>query len=304
MNIPARLRGAIYGLTAASLWGGMYVVSSEVLKVIPPFMLLSMRLILGGFALAILARLTGDSLLLPRRATRNLFAVGILGSGISLGAQFIGTALSNAANGAVITSASPAFIVLFAYLLLREQLTFTRIAAVILASIGVLIVLDLSTLRLDSALLQGNLALALAAVTWGAYSVLIRLVSANYPTLTITFYAVVGGLAVSIPAAVVEAIGSPVGTLTVPILLGVLYLGFAATAFALFLWNRAFALVEASTASLFFFAQPFVGVLLSVLLQGTQISPALAIGGALIMFGVLLSMRQPDPVRVESEVQV
>lgn len=35
------------GLCAASIWGGMYVVSKVVLEVIPPFALLTTRLILG-----------------------------------------------------------------------------------------------------------------------------------------------------------------------------------------------------------------------------------------------------------------
>ena len=41
------VRGAIYGIAAAAIWGGMYVVSDEVLKVIPPFTLLLMRLVIG-----------------------------------------------------------------------------------------------------------------------------------------------------------------------------------------------------------------------------------------------------------------
>ena len=35
------------GLIAAALWGGMYVVSKVVLDVIPPFSLLTTRLIFG-----------------------------------------------------------------------------------------------------------------------------------------------------------------------------------------------------------------------------------------------------------------
>ncbi len=39
--------GIIAGITAASIWAGMYVVSKVVLEVIPPFSLLIMRLVLG-----------------------------------------------------------------------------------------------------------------------------------------------------------------------------------------------------------------------------------------------------------------
>jgi drug/metabolite transporter (DMT)-like permease len=61
----------------------------------------------------------------------------------------------------------------------------------------------------------------------------------------------------------------------------------------MWLWNRAFALVSASTASLFFFAQPLVGALLSAVLLGQQMTPALWIGAALIVAGVLVALVSP-----------
>jgi drug/metabolite transporter (DMT)-like permease len=214
----------------------------------------------------------------------------VVGYAISLGAQFVGTSLSTAINGAVITSASPAFILLFAWILLREPLTPIRVGSVALASVGVLIVLDLNNLKLGSDTLAGNLALALAALSWGAYSVLVRRVSASYSTLTISAYALLGGLMLDVPLMLRELATTPVAPLNVNLILGILYLGVVSTAFAMWLWNRAFALVEASIASLFFFAQPLVGVLLSTWLLGQALTPELVIGGLLIIGGVVLSM--------------
>ena len=42
------LVGILCGLGAASIWGGMYVVSKVVLDIIPPFSLVSLRLLLGA----------------------------------------------------------------------------------------------------------------------------------------------------------------------------------------------------------------------------------------------------------------
>src|SRR5688572_19250939 len=98
-----RTLGAIYGILAASIWGGMYVVSDVVLERIPPFTLLTMRLLLGLLVLGILLYRQKPSL--PNGKTlREILAVGIVGFGISLGAQFVGTDLSTAVNGALITS--------------------------------------------------------------------------------------------------------------------------------------------------------------------------------------------------------
>ncbi len=45
--------GVFAGIAAASIWGGMYVVSKIVLEVIPPFALLTIRLAMGAAALGL-----------------------------------------------------------------------------------------------------------------------------------------------------------------------------------------------------------------------------------------------------------
>ncbi len=285
------LRGAIYGLTAAAIWGGMYVVSDVVLKIIPPFTLLTIRLLLGLLSLGIVVWWKRAALRFPtRREIATLLAVGFVGFGISVGAQFVGTDRSTAVNGSLVTSASPAFILIFAALILREKLTLQRIAAVILASIGVVIIIDPSKADFGSATFFGDLALAVAAVTWGLYSVLVRKVSVNLDTLVVTVFAFVGGLFLTIPAALIEVQSRPIGTIDGGVILGILYLGIVSTAGAMWLWNRSFALVDASIASLFFFAQPLVGGVLSVLLLNQEVTGNLLWGGFFIIIGVLLSV--------------
>jgi drug/metabolite transporter (DMT)-like permease len=289
------LRGAIYGLSAAAIWGGMYVVSDVVLRVIPPFALLSMRLVLGLLVLIPLwwwsQRGGMDAFRLPMgNDALRLLGVGLLGFGVSIGAQFVGTDLSTAINGSLVTSASPAFILIFALIILKERLTATQIIAVVLATLGVLIILDPTQAQFGSDTFTGDMALAIAAITWGLYSVLVRLVSRQFDTLLVTIYAFIGGLFLTLPTALIERASRPIGEIDLPVMLGILYLGVVSTAGAMWLWNRSFALVDASIASLFFFAQPVVGALLSVVLLGQTFTPALAFGSFLIGVGLLLSL--------------
>lgn len=297
------LRGAIYGLMAAAIWGGMYVVSDVVLKTIPPFTLLTIRLLLGILVLAPMVwwghRYSG--LRLPtQRELLTVLGVGMIGFGISVGAQFVGTDKSTAINGALVTSSSPAFILLFAALILRERLTFQRISAVLLATVGVFIIIDLSKANFSSETFQGDIALTVAAVTWGLYSVLVRRVSQTLDTLVVTLFAFCGGLLVTVPASALELQSRAIGQVDGGTLLGILYLGIVSTAGAMWLWNRAFALIDASVASLFFFAQPLVGAFLSVILLDQQVKPNLWVGSALIALGVLLSLRPPKAEVVAS----
>ncbi len=299
------LRGAVYGSSAAAIWGGMYVVSDVVLRTIPPFSLLTIRLLLGVLVLTpLVLRQFRDA---TKRPTRHkivrMLGVGIVGFGISVGAQFVGTDKSTAVNGTLVTSSAPAFILVFAALILHERLTIWRIAAVALATIGVLVIIDPANANFSSDTFAGDLALALAAVTWGLYSVLVRRVSARLDTLVITFFAFLGGLLLIVPAAAIELTQRSVGVIDFPTILGILYLGVISTAVAMWLWNRAFALVDAAAASLFFFAQPLVGTILSVLLLDQQMTSSLWIGSALIGLGVLLAITHTGR-RLSSEIPI
>ncbi len=286
------LRGALYGLTAAAIWGGLYVVSDQVLTIIPPFTLLTIRLVLGLMVLGMTLPFRRGKMRWPKLGEGlQLLGVGLVGFGLSVGAQFVGTDLSNAVNGALVTSASPAFILIFAALILGEKLTLQRITAVTLATVGVIVIIDLNRVDLTSDTFIGNLVLASAAVTWGLYSVLVKKVTTDkLDTIIVTFFVFIGGLLLTFPAALIELPQRPVGQIDLNVLLGVLYLGIVSTAVAMWLWNRAFALVEASMASLFFFAQPLVGAALGVLI-GQPLTSALIVGSLLITLGVLLSVQ-------------
>lgn len=289
-----KLIGALSGFTAAAIWGGMYVVSSYVFKsqAFEPFTLLVLRLIIGVATLAPIAAWRGE-LRYTRDQVRSLLGVGFVGYSISLGLQFVGTKLSGAANGALITSASPAFIVLFAFLILREQLTRFRIIALVLATIGVVIVVfDPTQVQLG---LWGNVALLGAALTWGLYSVLVKWVGAKgLSTLAITVMVLIGGLPLTIPLSIYEIATTPIDStkINLVILGGVLYLGVISTALAMFLWNKSFELLDASVASLMFFAQPVVGVALGAVLLGDTLGANFFVGGAMILLGVLLASKR------------
>ena len=176
--------------------------------------MLTLRILLALLVLFPLNRLRGHTAP-DRQSKAELLVVGAVGLGISLGTQFVGTDLSTALNGALVTSASPAFVVLFAMILLREGLTRARFASIVLSSIGVLVILNPAAADFSSASFIGNVFLAIAALTWGLYSVLVRTVALRHalPTLTVTVYALIGGLLLSIPASALELTQRPLGEL-------------------------------------------------------------------------------------------
>jgi len=283
--------GLLAGLAASAIWGGMYVVSKVVLEVIPPFTLLVIRLVLGFLALTVVILARGGFSVKPRQFWA-FFGVGAVGYGFSLGFQFVGTKLSTAANGSLVTSATPALVLPFAFFLLKEPVTRRRLFAILLASLGVLAVIDPRSAQLSSSLFIGNLSLLGAAITWALYSVLVRKVSSNADLLQASAIMLLGGLPLTVPVSLWELGTQGIGIITPALIGGILFLGIISTAIAMFLWNYAFAKLPASVASLTFFAQPLVGSLLGWFFLNEKITPLFVLGGVLIGLGILISSRE------------
>ena len=258
------------------------------MTVIPPYLLLTLRLLLGILTLYLVITLAGG-IKVTRQQFWQLFWVGFVGYGVSVGLQFVGTNLSTASNGSLVTSATPAFVLIFAALLLREKITWRRLVALLVASLGVVAVIDPRTAQLSSDLFLGNLALVGAALTWALYSVLVRKVTRNMDVLPVSLIAFAGGLPVSIPLGMWETSTTGIGLITPGVIAGVLFIGIISTALAMYLWNSAFAILDAGVASLTFFAQPVVGTILGAIFLDEKITPLFMIGGVLIGVGLVIS---------------
>lgn len=275
------------GLTAAAIWGGMYVVSKVVLESVPPFCLLSLRLALGFLVLAPLALARGQWRFSARQAWTCL-GVGFVGYGLSLGCQFVGTSLSGAADAAMITSATPALVAPFALWLLGEKPGRRGGLALALASLGVAAIVVPQGGLSAAASLPGDLLLLAAALSWALYSVLVARVGRGLGVAALTALLLVGGLPSSLGLGAVELAGGGLGPIGPGVVAGVLFLGIVATALAMGLWNFAFVRLGANTAALTFFAQPVVGSALAIVCLGERPTPAFGLGAALIAAGLAL----------------
>lgn len=283
--------GAICLSLAASIWGGMYVVSKYVLDFIPPLTLVWLRFIIAFVVLYAILKITEKKQ--QKKATIGkkdwlLFAwIGFIGYFISITCQFIGTKLSDAHTGSLVTSATPAFMVIFAALILKEKLTARRLLSTIIATIGVIIVIGWD-IEIGSYFI-GSIILVGAAITWALLSIYVKIASARFSSLIITTYAIFFSLFFITPFMIWEFQSNPIEHMNMYVLLGVLYLGIISTAGAFFLWNKGLELMDASIGSLFFFFQPIVGSLLGWLLLNETLNSNFFIGGILIICSVLIT---------------
>lgn len=283
--------GAICLSLAASIWGGMYVVSKYVLDFIPPLTLVWLRFIIAFVVLYMILKIAEKKqkkTVTIRKKDWLLFAwIGFIGYFISITCQFIGTKLSDAHTGSLVTSATPAFMVIFAAIILKEKLTARRLLSTIIATIGVIIVIGWD-IEIGSYFI-GTIILVGAAITWALLSIYVKIASARFSSLVITTYAIFFSLFFITPFMIWEFHSNPIEHMNLYVVLGVLYLGIVSTAGAFFLWNKGLELMDASIGSLFFFFQPIVGSLLGWLLLNETLSSNFFIGGILIICSVFIT---------------
>ncbi|CAH1210570.1 DMT family transporter [Paenibacillus sp. JJ-223] len=281
------LWGSIYLALAASIWGGMYVVVKVVVSVVPPLELVWLRYLVAIVALIIAGVATKQNWRIHPRDFLPIMAIGVIGHAISIVTQEAGTMLSSAQMGAIITSSTPAFMVIFAWLILKERMSLRQGLSILLATVGVILIIGVGALEYSSQL--GGIFLLAAAVTWALMSVLVKRVPTDYSQIVVITYAILVAIIILTPFVIPRLHELDVSQMAHPTIWGgILYLGIVSTAGGFLLWNRGLQLLNVSGGGLFFFFQPLVGTLLGWLLLGETIGVMFWIGAVLILFGALL----------------
>ncbi|MBN1469933.1 MAG: EamA family transporter [Fusobacteriaceae bacterium] len=291
--------GGMYLSLASSIWGGTFVVSKYILNYIPPLTLITLRYILAVLALFIFIKFISKEKL--KKITKKdgflFLLIGFIGYFLSISLQFLGTKLTDAHTGSVLTASTPAFTIIFAKLILKEKITLKKFISLLIASIGVLVVIGYNGSNGFNFL--GDLALIGAAITWALLSVLVKIASKNNSSLIVTAYAIFIGLFFTIPFTIFELKSTPITHINLSIILGVIYIGVISTAIAFFLWNKGLEMVDTGIGSLFFFFQPLVGSFLGWFLLNEKLGMNFFIGGVLILSSIFVVSYEKTPELIE-----
>ncbi|HBT73533.1 MAG TPA: EamA family transporter [Lysinibacillus sp.] len=282
--------GAIFLSLAASIWGAMYVVVKVVVEVVPPLELVWIRYLIAVIALGIIGIVMKQSWTIAKKDWLIIFLVGLIGNTISIVTQEMGTMLSTAQMGAMITATTPAFMVVFARFILQENITIKKCLSIVLATIGVGIIVGNAQIDITQQL--GGFYLLIAALTWAFMSALVKKVPSHYSQIVVTTYSSIVAVILLTPFILPRLKDLALTTILQPTISGgLLYLGIVSTAGGFLLWNKGLQLMNASSGGLFFFFQPIVGTFLGWLLLRETIGLSFWLGSLFILSGVFIVIR-------------
>lgn len=294
MRRPDRADGML--VLANVLWSLNYATTKYAFERWNPLAFSGIRFAAAGLAMALVVRVREGGLGINRRDVPRVVVAGA--TGIFLNQLTFNYALdyTAAANVALLLGAAPAFTAAFSAALGHERVRRTHWLALGVSLIGVALVVQGGS-GVAGFSLKGDLLAIGAALTWAAYSVMLRPLFGRYSAMRLSTLMILVGAVLMTPFAGSQAAHQDFGRI------GALRwgaLGYSAV-FPLVVTNvlyfGALRRVGAARATLFMYLQPFLGALFAALLLGEHIGPVQIVGGIFIVGGVALGRTFSAPRR-------
>ena len=282
--------GALLALLTSVFWGANTVAIKLGLADAPPLRLAWMRFVVGGAAIAVWAGATGRlaGLRVARAEWRPMLMLALIFTA-QIGSMNIGTSLTSAAHASIILNLySVHTVVLSHFLIPGDRLTARRVAGVVVAYAGI-VVLFAGQAGGGAASLLGDAIVFVSAFLLAERLVyLARAVQQLDPVKLLLSQAAVGCTLFMLGSALTETMP----TAWTPRLLGsIAYQGILIAGFNfvvnLWLLQR----YRPSTLVPFFLTQPVFGVVAAAMLTGDPLTWELLIAGVAVAIGMGLSTR-------------
>ncbi len=280
--------------------GSSVVVGKIIVASFPVFLASGLRFAIASLVLVpFLIKLENGFTNITQKDFFVLFAQAF--TGVFLFSVFLlyGLKLTSAAEGGIITSATPAVVGLISFFFLKERLTVNKAVGISLTVLGILAVNFLETeltLRQNFLTLVGNLLVFGAVVGEALFTIFRKILSqAVSPLATATLVSVLGFL-MFLPFSIYEASNFDFTALSVIDWLPILYYAIVVTVIAFILWFQGVSKVPASTAAVFTGIIPISAVFLSVIVLSEPVSLRHIFGVLCVFLGIVFITRSPSDV--------
>lgn len=284
------VRAYIWLTFCVMVWGSNFVFGKMLVQDFSPTLLTMLRLLF--IVLFLLGLSSYKKHFKPVKKSDLLMVIflGIIGVFINQWSFFVGLQTADPTTSALILATTPILTSVLAAIFLKEKLTIRMLMGSIVAIIGIYFVVakgDLSTLHID----KGLFWIFITMITFAIMIIMTRLLSHRIDPLTITLYSNVVGLIVSIPFAF---------TLDKPLQISskmsdwffLIGTAVAVHGIATLIWNNNIRHIDASKASILSNLEPFVAMIMGLLLLYKPITGAEILGSLFIVGGVVLSTYQ------------
>ncbi|PIC77250.1 EamA family transporter [Sporosarcina sp. P19] len=272
------------------VWGSNFVFGKMLVQDFSPALLTSLRLL---FIVLFLIGLSLYKLHVKRLNKYDLLAVlflGVFGVFINQWSFFAGLETADPTTSALILATTPILTAVLAAIFLKEKLTIRMLFGSIVAIIGIYFVVakgNISSLHID----KGLWWIVVTMITFAMLIIVTRLLSNRMDPLAITLYSNVVGLVISVPF--IFLLDTPIRiSIKVSDWSFLIITAVVVHGIAMLIWNNNIRYVDASKASILSNLEPFVAMIMGLILLYKPITGAEIVGSLFIVGGVVLSTYQ------------
>ena len=226
---------------------------------------------------------------LQKKDVLPIFLLGFLGVmgyhfGLNYGEQFISPGAAS-----LIIATIPVFVVILAFVFLRERMSLKTLLGIIIALCGVVLIsiLGRQNASIDISYVLGALAVLIAALLGAFYTVAGKKLLDRYTALSLTVYAMLLGSVGMIPF-ISSSLFEQVVNMSSDGWFAVIFLGLFSTVVGYVLWYMALEIKTASEVSVYLYAVPVLSTIVSYRWFGDEITLFFILGGVLVIIGLVI----------------
>ncbi|HWQ06394.1 MAG TPA: DMT family transporter, partial [Feifaniaceae bacterium] len=274
---------------ALIIWSSSFVAIKVAYETYPPITLGVARFAVATLILGVLALLPQNRIRLEKKDILTVATSGLMGITLYAVLQNIAVQWTSASSATLIIASYPIITLLLESLIYKIKLNAFKIVGILIAIGGVVILSYVKAEARQQNELLGVVMLIVAGVVWAFYNFLTKKVVNSYPSITLLFYQTLFGTVFMLPLALLER-----GQWAAPTLMTfsmMLFLGVFCSVIAFLLYNTALKKLSASSVTSMLNLVPIFGVFFSWVLLGEQVTVRKLIGGAIVILGVMLSVR-------------
>jgi len=225
-----------------------------------------------------------------------LFLCGIFGIAINQLLFFSGLDLTSPIDASIIMISTPILVMVIAFILTGEKLTFFKVGGILLGAAGAALLLLTSPKEANgSGNLLGNIMILFNALSYGIYLVIAKALMMKYNPLTVLKWSFLFGMFICIPFGFNQTLEVDWASLTPKAWFSVVYVIIAATFIAYLLNNLALGTVSSSVVGVYIYLQPVIAAIVEILVGNTAPSAVKIVAALLIFTGVYLVGRKNSP---------
>lgn len=299
--MKASLKVHLALFTVSLIYGATFTIAKQVMpQYVQPFAFILLRVSVAAVCIFIFHSIFIKQKITDWKDIRKLCISALFGVAFNMLLFFKGLSITTPINGSVLMMNTPIFVVIFAALYLKEKISTAKIAGIIIAALGAILLMGGSKFNFSANTVWGDVMVSANAIIYAFYLVYAKSLMHKYHPLTVTMWSFIFGFFVVLPFGYSEFTQINFASFTPKIWLFVAFVTIGST-FLTYVLN-AYALRNASSSLVgsYIYLQPVLATVIAIISGKDLLTVEKLCYISIIFIGVfLVSWKKKQPEQIE-----